>query len=76
MHLEIGSANLNDKNAELLFLSLSNNSYLTSLSLVNTNEFWNKLTTKAWTALSKMLSSNSIISQLNLTNNGLKNEGL
>lgn len=76
IHLEIGSSNLFDKTADLLFTSLKSNAYLVSLSIVNTNEFWNKLSNKAWNSLSDMLSVNWILTSLNLTNNGLKNEGL
>lgn len=76
IHIDVGSCGLNDKGAETLFDALTTNESITSLSMSDSNEHRNKLTSKAWTAMKAMLSENKTLSILNLTNTSLKNTGL
>ena len=61
VHLDLSSVCMTDKSAVMLFETLHQNVYLTSLSLASKDKYRNQLTQKSWDALGSLLQINQIL---------------
>lgn len=77
IHLDVGSNDVTYEGAQELFRVLERNPTLTSLTLANHDRLHrNRMGNKACTDLKNLLIKNKILSMLNISDNGLANEGL
>ena len=77
IHLDVGSNDITYEGAQDLFKALEKNLTLTSLTMANHDRLHrNRIGNKACTDLMNLLNKNKIISMINISDNGLSNEGL
>ena len=77
VHLDIGSNDITYEGANLLFNSLEKHPTLSSLTLANHDRLHrNRIGSKACYELKSFIEKNKIISMLNISDNGITNEGL
>jgi Ran GTPase-activating protein (RanGAP) involved in mRNA processing and transport len=77
VHLDIGSNDITFEGANLLFNALEKHPTLSSLTLANHDRLHrNRIGPKACYEIKNFIENNKIISMLNISDNGITNEGL
>lgn len=77
IHLDLGSNDITFEGAIKLFKTLESHQTISSLTLANHDRLHrNRMGFKACEALNSLLRKNKILSQLNISDNAISNEGL